>query len=77
VLHRLTLGLGLQDPSEDDVYFIMNELDVNGDRKLSRSEFTNLGTLILNLKGFVKLKINSLNLKNLKSFIHFEAFNSS
>jgi hypothetical protein len=45
VLHRLTLGLGLQDPSEDDVYFIMNELDVNGDRKLSRSErseFTNL-----------------------------------
>lgn len=49
MLHRLTLGLGLQDPSEDDVYFIMNELDVNGDRKLSRSEFTNLGNTVLEL----------------------------
>lgn len=49
MLHRLTLGLGLQDPSEDDVYFIMNELDVNGDRKLSRSEFTNLVNTVLEL----------------------------
>jgi hypothetical protein len=29
--------------------FIMNELDVNGDRKLSRSEFTNLVNTVLEL----------------------------
>lgn len=49
VLRRMTKGLGLEDPSGEDVDFIMKELDINGDGKLSKEEFQQLVNQVLHV----------------------------
>ena len=39
ILRKLTEAFNVEDPSESDVEEVMKELDVNGDGKISQSEF--------------------------------------
>ena len=39
LLKRLTNSFDVEDPSEEDITFILNELDSNGDGRISQGEF--------------------------------------
>ena len=38
-MKKITEAFNVDDPTEDDVAFILKELDTNGDGKISRDEF--------------------------------------
>ena len=42
ILRRLTDAFNVEQPSEDDINDILKELDVNGDGKISQTEFEDL-----------------------------------
>ena len=42
ILRRLTDAFNVEEPSEEDINDILKELDVNGDGKISQSEFEDL-----------------------------------
>lgn len=49
MLKKITKGLGKEEPSNEDFDFIMKELDVNGDGKLSKDEFKELIEVVMQI----------------------------
>ncbi len=49
ILRRLTDAFNVEEPSEEDINDILKELDVNGDGKISQSEFEDLVTEVVKI----------------------------